>query len=253
MHKILDERIERRSISQVKYGVSVCKSILQLYQTRIANFNPENWRYIPNGYDEEDFDHLQAKQNAQGTFNLAFSGTFYSHINNPRDLFRAFAILKEKDRALFQKFRFHHIGKTNIDLLNLAKKFNVEEQIVLHGYLPHREALTVLSGMDGLSIILDSRLPKSKYAIGSKLYEYLRLRKPILALLPKNSEAAETILQADAGVVAQGTEHERIALILKNWMENRSSFSYTGIEQFDRQKQAQSFMDFFEEIIQRDK
>ena len=249
-HRLLDQRLERKAVSTVNYGISVTKDLLSYYGKTIRNFKKENWRYIPNGYDEEDFSFAEVEPSLPNdNFNIAFLGTFYSHLNKPDELFTVFSLINKEQRNLSKKLCFHHIGKAHIDLKKMAIKYGLEEQIVLHGYLPHRQALAVLNKMDAFCLVYDSRNPKSRYTIGSKLYEYLRLRKPILAMIPEDSEAAQIIRQADAGTVIESTEHHKAAETLKHWMDNPPAYSFKEIEQYSRTNQARAFIEFFEEII----
>ncbi|HID40060.1 MAG TPA: glycosyltransferase [Calditrichaeota bacterium] len=253
-HRLLDKRFEQQAVLSVKYGISVTKNLLSHYTKTLQNFKQENWRYIPNGYDEEDFTHIPTPYSHQpDTFNIAFSGTFYSHLNQPNDLFAALSLLNKNRYKLSKRLQFHHIGKSNINLNKLVKKWGLEMQVIQHGYLPHLRALALLDKMDVFCLILDSRNPESRYALGSKLYEYLRLRKPILALLPRDSEAAETIINAEAGVIVESSEHHKIAQILKGWIENPPNFSFKGIEQFSRENQARAFIRFFEDIARAER
>jgi len=254
-HRLFDKKLERDIISNLQYGISITESLLSYYRETVPHFKPENWLCIPNGYDEEDFSHLTVQVDTRNgnTFDIGFLGTFYSHINLPHDLFAGMALLNSSRKSGTKHVHFHHIGKANIDLKKLARKFGVEKQVVLHGYLPHLEALARLSEMDAFCIIADTRNPKSRYTGGSKFYEYLRLRKPILALLPRGSDAAETIINTDAGVVVESSEHDKIARTLKSWMENPPAFSFKGIEQFSRENQARTFIRFFEDIARAEK
>ncbi len=254
-HRQIDKKIEKSTLSSLRYGITISEELRNYLRKTIVNFEEKEWRTIPNGYDEEDFLGIQSNVNEKNTeiFHLAFSGTFYSHINVPHDLFAALALLNKQLKTSNIRWQFHHIGKTNIDLEKLAQTYGIKKQVILHGYLPHRHALATLAKMNAFCIIADTRNRKSRYTGGSKLYEYLRLRKPILALLSEDSEAAETIQHADAGVVVESNEHEKIARTLKNWMENPPNFSFIGIERFSRENQAQAFIEFFEQIILKEK
>ncbi len=177
-HFSKDRKMEMQAIRQIKHGVSVTQSLLSLYEQTVEGFKTENWRYIPNGFDEEDFKNLRPQELDKSKFHIGYSGTFYSHLTPPDLLFKAIA---ELDPALKSKVCFHHIGTSMIPLKKIAARFGLAGNIKEWGYKEHKESLNILAGMDILCFILDSSNKYSVNTIGGKVYEYLRLGKPILA------------------------------------------------------------------------
>jgi glycosyltransferase involved in cell wall biosynthesis len=237
-HYNKDLQLELQSIATIKHGVSAYKSLVQFYEKMIPNFDSQRWEVIPNGYDEDDFRELKI-DSFNNKFNIAFSGTFYSHINNPMPLFRSIAQL---DPIVKDKILFHHIGSTQINLNKLISKFRLNSNVKIWGYLSHDECLKQLNKMDSFCFILDDRNKNSIYTIGGKVYEYLRFKKPILALVPENGEAANLINSTNSGKVISTKNIDKISSTLKDWVEGRFNFKYLGIENYTRKKQAQQFL-----------
>lgn len=248
LHRRIDWQMEKKVIASAEYGISAYKKPLEFYENKIENFNSANWTVIPNGFDEEDFADLKPKASDHQTFNLAFSGTIYSHINHPAPLFKAMAQLKQRFPELGAKARFLFVGKAHIDLRKATKKYGLEKQIVEKGYLPHQQSVRLLNEADALCFILDDRRRESQYTVGGKVYEYLRLKKPILALVPQSGEAAELIRETHSGVVVPPRQTGKIVRILHDWMQALPQFEFRHIERFSRKKQAQEWMRFLEKI-----
>lgn len=248
-HFKMDYKYELDSISRVKYGVAAYKSLVDNYQNTIPGFDAVNWETIPNGFDEEDFDSLSPVNLDDGYFNLAFSGTFYSHINNPENLFKAIALVEKKYPEKIRKIQFHHIGKSMISLKTLAKKYGIESNIKEWGYQEHKNCLELLSGMDACCFILDDKYSKSDMTIGGKVYEYLRLRKPILALVPETGEAADLIVKTNSGRVIPPSRISEIARVLAEWTKLIPEFTFNGIEKYSRKNLTDNFRHFLERII----
>jgi len=247
-HLLKDRQLEKQAIKHVRYGISAYRSLLAYYARTVKNFPVQNWRFIPNGFDEEDFITLSAARYSSATFDLAFSGTFYSHVNNPRPLFKAIARLKKEEPRLAEKIRFHHVGKSMLPLKELAKQFGLNDQLVEWGYAAHKECLNILARMDAFCFILNDKRKYSDQTIGGKVYEYLRLRKPILALVPENGEAAEMIRQTDSGQVLASSNTKQITATLKEWLQQIPSYSFKGIEQYRRDLQAGKLADFLDQV-----
>ncbi len=248
-HLRKDRQIENEAIAQVPYGISAYAGLIDFYKKTIPTFNAENWMTIANGYDEQDFTNIQSVKPQTEGLNIAFSGTFYSHINNPVPFFRAMAMLKNTDPDAGSLIHFHHFGKSNIDLNKLIKRYNLKKQVKQAGYLEHSQLQNHLSGMDALLFILDEREPRSSNTIGGKVYEYLRLKKPILALVPKQGEAANLIRSTQSGQIVASENTQEIAEVLKAWSKTSPKYSYQNIEVFSRQNQAKQFIEMFQRVV----
>lgn len=243
IHKYLDRQKELSTIKKLDYLISAYKSTVNFYAEKITNFDVKQSIVISNGFDEEDFNNLKSiKLPNPDYLNLAFSGTFYSHLNNPQMLFKSLSILKEEG---FQ-INFHHIGTSVFDLEQLAKKYGIEEIIVNWGYRNHKECLEILNEMDVLTVILDSRKKYSGNTIGGKVYEYLGLKKPILALVTAGGEAAQLISDTRSGLICDSKNASEIAQAIKDIESNK--FEHIEIEQFSRENLANKLNDFLTNI-----
>jgi len=250
LHRLIDRWTEFRVIKNISCGSSAYSSLIDYYSKKIRHFDKSCWHFAPNGFDEPDFADLQPTQLEQGFFNIGFSGTFYSHINNPRPFFRAIAWLKEKKPEIAAKIRFHHIGKSMISIEKTAKKFGIESCVKSWGYQSHKDCLNILSGMDALLFILDDNEHRSKYTIGGKVYEYLRLKKPILAMVPAGGEAGTLIELTDSGLVIPGNKTGKLALTIEKWIDGKMDFTFRSIEQYNRKLLAEKYQEFLVRLIE---
>ena len=248
-HFARDKQLERQAISEIRLGVSAYQSLLDYYQKYIPQFDATRWTLIPNGYDEEDFSDLPETSLDTSYFNMAFFGTFYSHINHPKWLLSAMARLKAAAPQTAAKLRFYHIGFSHVDLNTLAERYGVADQVICLGYLPHKEALSVLRSMDAFSLILDDANPLSRHTIGAKVYEYLRLRKPILALVDQQGEAAELLRRTDSGQILPPHDTSAVAATLRNWIERPPRYSFNYIEDYSRQRLSGRFLQILEKAL----
>lgn len=244
LHKKLDEKNEFSAISKINNIVAAYESTLEYYKNSISDFKNKNVSVIANGHDEEDFIKLIPEKNETAAdLNIAFSGTFYSHLNNPKNLFKAIAQLKSEGDII----HFHHIGDSVIDVKKLAIKYGIEKQVKLYGYLPHKRCINVLMSMDAFVVILDDGIKNAEKTAGGKLYEYLFFKKPILGIVPQNGEAANVINKADSGIVCSYQNINEIADALKKLKSGQ--FRFQGIDEFNRKKQAHQLNDFLKKCM----
>jgi glycosyltransferase involved in cell wall biosynthesis len=245
-HRILDEKKEIKNISKIDFFISAYHSTLKYYSKIINGFEKKDSIFVSNGYDDEDFIDLRSKDLPDpNSFNLGFSGTFYSHLNNPTLVFKAMAHLSKQG----QKIIFHHIGASAYDVNKLARKYGIEDQIICWGYQSHKICLEILNSMDAFVVILDSKVRNADKTIGGKVYEYLRLKKPILGLVPKKGEAAQLILKTKSGIVCDSPKVDEVVKSISSLKSIKPEFS--GLEQYSRSNLASRLNSYLSKIIDK--
>lgn len=189
-----------------------------------------------NGYDEFDFKGLKPHTLYPDRLNITFLGTFYPQFIDPIQIFQKVVdeVTKDVEVAL--------IGR-GTDALNGMSLTRIM-------YVPKEKALAFCSGSDFLLLIMP---PDAKW-IPMKIYDYLRLSKPILALVPEDGDAARIVRDAKAGFILS-FEPERmrqqIKVIFDRWRKGEfKSFQPDGeyIEQFERRKLTERIVKVFNEI-----
>ncbi|WP_141706258.1 glycosyltransferase [Desulfuribacillus alkaliarsenatis] len=164
---------------------------------------------------------------------LVYTGIFYDK-RNPRLLLRAIRELINEGRIDQQKIALHFAGifdypgqsanwQTVIDT-------ELEEQIILHGQLPHGQALNLLASADVQLLIADSDKTAGAYIPG-KLFEYIAIGKPIFAL-SHQGESTEIIESLGNGIVADPTSlHEikkSLSVLYRNWLNTGIAIDMPG-------------------------
>jgi len=246
LHRFLDRQREFRTISRINAIISAYRCIIENYSQRIPGFIEKQIQFLPNGYDDEDFTALEPVElKNPKNFKMGFSGSFYSHLNTPDFLFAAMKELEKKDITV----DFHHVGTSVYNLKAMSARYGIEKNVIEWGYQPHRRCLEILSQMDALCLILDDRRPHSVNTIGGKFYEYLRLKKPIIALVPEKGEAAAVVRETDSGMVISGQHAGEIARQLEVLIAGKKRFAWRDIDQYSRQNQALILDSYLSKLI----
>lgn len=168
---------------------------------------------LENGYDEETFADAQAAGplNA-GKFTVLHSGIVYPSERDPTQLFAALAVLKNREPSIAQHLVMRFRAPVHTGLLeDLAGRYNVEDLIQLAAPVGYREALSEMLGADALLILQASNCNTQ---VPAKLYEYLRARKPILALTDPVGDTAACCRQAGIATIAPLDDEGAIAELL---------------------------------------
>jgi glycosyltransferase involved in cell wall biosynthesis len=205
--------IERLTIRGCARAVFVAPQARQIYAERYAEVPERRWIIIPNGYDEEIFNEVEragvGERDADRGFTLLHSGTLYpSPDRDPSAFFAALTRLRGEG-TLPRDFRvvFRASGYEE-HYRQLIRSFALEDVVLLKPAVPYREALAEMLCADGLLLIQGH---DSNPAIPAKLYEYVRARRPVLALVDRAGDTARMLASSRIGTIAPPDSAELIA------------------------------------------
>ncbi|MDZ4182652.1 MAG: glycosyltransferase [Candidatus Cloacimonadaceae bacterium] len=141
---------------------------------------------VYNGWDEEDFEGLLPAKRVEDGFVLAYFGNIYAR----RSLKSFYAAVRElrSENALPPNTRIKLYGNFFRETLQEIEQSGIGDIIHTVPQLPHREALSEMLAADALLLTINSSSPTG--TLTSKVFEYLRCRKAILAMVPAHKEAA---------------------------------------------------------------
>lgn len=254
VQKKLGEKLEAHTVKGAAGFVFVNPALERYYRDKYPSIQEKQCTTIRNGFDPDDFNETPAINPQPGSiFTLGIMGTIYSQGNFPLTLIQAITALSEEDKHFKQKFCLTFLGKWSPDFKEWVEKESVRELIKFIPYLPHREALKRAGQFDALALAIDSRLEGGAKVTPGRIYEYLNLRKPILALCPPNGDLADLIRQNNAGEVVEFSDVEKVKEVLADWVENRNAlgkrYRFTSVSQYSRQSQTRELMAFLRKLF----
>lgn len=154
---------------------------------------------VPNGYDVNDFKMLNLSEACSGqrdTLVVSHVGYLYG-LRDPRQFLEALILLKDRDPELADRVIFQQIGHVSLD-------YDLKEFIGSHGlknnyryisHISHSECLKLMAASDILLVIQQETMTQ----IPSKLYEYIYLNKPIVAIANPNGALGNMIREFHFG------------------------------------------------------
>jgi hypothetical protein len=163
---------------------------------------------VSQGYDEQDFETIVSPKSE--FFTIGYLGTF-SPDCDPEPFFYALRNLIDQRSIAMEKTRLIHVGLSlGMDLEGLIEKYDLKEVMERWGYLPHKEALKKI-GKSSVFLIVTSEDPA---IFPAKIFEYLPFRKPILAVVPKESEVGKMMADEKLGMVVSPKDYSGIKEVL---------------------------------------
>ncbi len=155
---------------------------------------------IPNGFDEEDFAGLEVGQPSRhgGLLHFVHGGVLYPEGRNPAQFFEALAELKRTGVLNASDIRVTLRASGSEDVYaGQLRQLGITDIVTLAPHLPYKDALAEQASADGLLLFQGEQYD---HQIPAKVYEYLRLGRPILGLVGENGDTA-TLLGETGGAV----------------------------------------------------
>ena len=207
--------IEEDALRNAAASVFTTPGCAQLYRDRYPDIPADKSVVIENGYDEDTFARAEAERRlapvdrGDGRFVLLHSGVVYPDERDPRPLFAALARLK-RDGTLTSATFCLRLRASAYDamLTELADEHGIADLVSLEPAIPYHAALQEMLEVDGLLIL---QAANCNQQIPAKLYEYVRAKRPVLALTDPVGDTATTLRAAGLTSIARLDDADSIA------------------------------------------
>jgi glycosyltransferase involved in cell wall biosynthesis len=202
----LDKLIERRVLSSAAGLVTVSGPLAD----RLSKFGVPV-EVVLNGYDDAEYAEHPPLRAPSNVLRIVYTGTIYPQ-QSPVPLFEAI----DKLGDLKARVRVVFFGSPESVVRGSVQATKIGELIEVHPMVPRPVALEAQAGADVLLHLLWND-PQQDGIYGAKIFEYLRARRPILAVGNRSNVAARLVTERSAGL-ATG-DSEVIARQLWKWIE----------------------------------
>ena len=198
--------IEKYAVMHATCVVVTTDGVKNMYLNRYSINDQERIKVIPNGYDEEKFKDVERKiannniiiENISETIRLVHSGVIYPEERNPIEMFTAIAELKKEGLISAETLQVE-LRATGFDeyYKNIIDNLLIQDIVQLLPAINHEKCIKDMYMADALLLLQASNCNDQ---IPAKVYEYLRVGKPIVALTDLDGDTGN--LLKNAGVLA---------------------------------------------------
>lgn len=214
---------------------------------KYSDLPPEKFHYVPNGFDSNDFPTIRAERN--DVFTFTYTGSMYGR-RNPALLFSAIEYLLSNAKITADDFRIRFIGRFGDEVKEMFEKASFRGSIEIIPYLPHEESVKALMSSDALLLIVDEAKESAEIVPG-KVFEYIGVKKPILAIAPIDGAVAEILRETGSGTAVEQGDMENCARIFIEFVRNSMDFSpkTEAIQGYERRESAKKLADILNEAV----
>lgn len=183
------ETIERSVIENSDAVVAVTDASLREIRSRYPEQPDRKWVMVPNGYDPKLLAHVPPPApRTPGRMIVGHMGTAY-RTASPRYYLDAVDRLPASIRAGIETRFIGRVAETETAVFR-----NRLSEIRLLGFQPQHEAIRLAAACDYLLLTMTN-----DFSLPGKLFEYIALGRPVLALSPRGGEVDRLLQAARAG------------------------------------------------------
>lgn len=205
---------------------------------------------IPNGFDSEDLPGSRDRQpNKKFTIRYMGSLKIRQYIGSFFDALKDLSDRPEMRDAL----RLDIIGNFDPRVRDIISAKNIPMEINFSGYRNHDEALRLVSQADMLLLVI-GRSHISHRLLTGKVFEYIMVRKPILAYGPPGGAADNLLQKTRTGRMFDYEDQPGAAQFIEDhfndWKNGRqfSNFAAQEINRYERKELTRSLAKLFEDV-----
>jgi hypothetical protein len=197
---------------------------------------------LENGYDEDSFMAAEADLAARspanrgvlqpGAVTLLHSGIVYPSERDPSALLEAVRRLHDAERVTPQRLRLRFRAAVHdATIRQLAVDRGVGDYVDLLPPVPYAQALVEMLRADGLLVMQASNCNEQ---VPAKIYEYMRARRPIVALTDPKGDTAQVLREVGVTRIAPLDAAPAIADMLDDFLHTDRAGHQADRLQVDR-------------------
>ena len=211
----IERRLEQRTLEAAGALTTATPAWASLLERRHGK---PAW-VIHNGFDPVD---LPTPGPPASRFTLTYTGVLYQDAQDIGSLLRAIALLREEGALDASSFELRLVGRYLRAVRPDVRRLQIDDLVSFTDTVSHGEALRLQADATALVLLLWTR-PEGRGWLSAKRYEYMASGRPILAVGPRDCDAAQVVAEMRAGVVA--SDAATVAAIIRSWL---AEFERTG-------------------------
>lgn len=215
----IDKHMEHSVFSEADAVECAWEGIIKDALGKYPKLDKSKFFHVPNGFDSSDFPDAEYSRNDK--FTITYTGSMYGR-RNPASFFEAIESLISSGKVNADEIRLNFIGRFGAEVEEMFARASFKDSIEVIPYMPHNDSIKELMLSEALLLVVDES-KESEEIVPGKVYEYIGVGKPIIAIAPQSSAIADLIRETNAGLIAHQSETDKIAEIFLKYYESWKS------------------------------
>jgi glycosyltransferase involved in cell wall biosynthesis len=232
------QRLEKSIISQSDAIVTTSFSLAEHLSERYKEYD-EKIQCITNGYDGNLIENNRSPEG----FYLVHSGSLFAHRNSV-NLWHTISERVNRSKDWRDHLKIFLVGEVSKEVKYTLISLGLEPYVAFLGYQT-KEYCEQLERKAACLLLLESSVSGYNYAIPGKLFNYLKARRPILAIGPENWDVQKIL---DSQNVHRVTSDSKLAiesyldLVFSRYLSNENMIVNNDISAFSRSFTAEQYV-----------
>ena len=269
---IIDKGMEKSVFSEADFVECAWLGIIKDALGKYPDLNKDKFIHVPNGFDSSDFpsvplgtaignsgskpineEEIAENNKRKKKFTVTYSGSMYGR-RNPASFFEALESLIIEEKINKEDLLLQFVGRFGNEVLDMFNSASFKDSIEIISYVPHSTSIGILMQSDALLLVVDES-KESEEIVPGKVYEYIGVKKPIIAIAPHQSAIANLMEETRSGMVAHQSEigktKEIILKYYQSWKTGINDFNpdYELINSFERREAAKKLGELFDSVM----
>lgn len=229
-----DRKHHKQEMSVLKKADEVVV-ISNSMKTDFLKLLKRDYSVITNGYDQDDIAGVDARIDER--FSVAHIGTMVK-TRNPLLLWEVLSEEVLKDTDFANELEIKLVGSVDYSVTESIEAAGLGNYVNKISYVPHNEVVKIQQQSQVLLLLINDT-PNAKVILPGKFFEYMAARRPILCIGPRDGDAAEVILETNAGYVSEKDDKESIRKAINElysrFRTGKNIVDSKGIARFSRE------------------
>lgn len=202
---------------------------------------------ITNGFDG---DIITSETKLDSKFTITHIGLMNAD-RNPKMLWDVLTKIISENKDFSKDFMLKLIGKVDASVVEEISARKLQDNVELIDYVTHKDVIEFQKKSQVLLLLLNN-VPSAKGIITGKIFEYLMVNRPILAIAPKDGDLAEILNETNAGKVVDFEDNttlkNTILELYSKYKHGNLSVNSKNIEQFHRRELTKKVAEILKEL-----
>jgi len=209
----VERRLEASVISAASRVVLVTERMAHAFRCQYADLATDHFTVVSNGFDHAQFPPT-APVEAPTAVEILHAGALY-YGRSLANFLDAAARVVESDPQIMKGFRLTLLGTLDAGARAEISRHPLGDHISFLGYRDHRSTIEAMQRAEALLLVANTT-HGAEATVPGKLFEYLAVGRPVLAVAPPDSASAEILDKTRAGWLAPAHDVAAIADALRS-------------------------------------
>ncbi len=210
---VLERRLEAAALKGAERVVLVTDRMADAFRCQYPDLPPSHFGVVPNGFDRAQFPEAPLPPSSGKTFDVVHAGALY-YGRSLSALLEAVKRLVESVPAFALEFNLKLVGTLDSAARAELASSRLAERIRCQGQLDHASTLQAMRAAD-LLLLVANTTPGAEATVPGKLFEYLAVGRPVLAIAPADSSTADVLERTGGGWLAPSGDPVAVADALR--------------------------------------